>query len=67
VFLFPTAAPDRGKTIVVKPPEGLCSVFINFSIFMYSYILLLPFYTLSDGVSYLVEDDASPLRQWRVR
>jgi hypothetical protein len=27
---FPIAAPERGKIVVVKPCEGLCSDFISF-------------------------------------
>jgi hypothetical protein len=48
VYFFLTASPDRGKTILVRPHEGSCSDFINFSTFMYSYILLMSVYDVSD-------------------
>jgi hypothetical protein len=66
VSFFLTTAPDRGKTILVRPREGSCSDFISFSTFMYSYKLLMSIYAVSDVMVYIVVDGANSLRQWRV-
>jgi hypothetical protein len=66
VLFFLTAALDRGETILVRPREGSCSYFISFSAFIYSYILLMSSYTVSDGMNYIVVDGVNSLRQGRV-
>jgi hypothetical protein len=59
VLFFLTTAPDRGETILVRPHEGSYSDFISFSVFLYSYILLMSVYTVSDGMNYTVADGAN--------
>jgi hypothetical protein len=45
-LIIPVAALYQGDTIVVRPCDGPCLDFISFSAFMYSYILLMLFYTI---------------------
>jgi hypothetical protein len=40
--------------------------FYQFSAFMYSYVLLMSVYTVSDGMNYVVTDGANLLRKGRV-
>jgi hypothetical protein len=63
VSFFLTAAPDLGKTILVKPSEGSFSDFISFSAFIYSYKLLMSIYIVSDVMVYIVADGANSLRR----